>query len=76
MIYDCRKSSQTFNLVQEINLSLSNYRLVTIPPEVWYSFKTTRGQFSILANLINKSYIENEVKKNNISCKKFPYKWQ
>tara|TARA_B100000035_G_C20870837_1_gene496114 strand:- start:379 stop:846 length:468 start_codon:yes stop_codon:yes gene_type:complete len=76
VIFDDRKSSRTFNSVQEINLSLSNYHLVTIPPKVWYSFKTIKGRFSILANLIDKPYRENEVRKNNINCKKFPYKWQ
>ena len=76
VIFDNRKLSKTFNLVQEINLSLSNYHLVTIPPKVWYSFKTIKGRFSILANLIDKPYKENEVKKYNINCKKFPYKWK
>ena len=46
VIFDDRKSSRTFNSVQEINLSLSNYHLVTIPPKVWHSFKTIRSIFN------------------------------
>jgi dTDP-4-dehydrorhamnose 3,5-epimerase len=39
VLFDERKKSKTFGRYQELFLSLENYSLITIPPNIWNGFK-------------------------------------
>ena len=53
VLFDERNGSSTFGEYQEILLSLKNYNLITIPPNIWNGFKGCNDQFSIIANCLN-----------------------
>ncbi len=76
VFFDDRKQSQSYKTVQQVKLSINNYCLLTVPPKIWYSFKTTIGEFSILSNLIDTPYKPSEVEKASLDFKKIPYNWE
>ena len=53
VLYDERKTSKTNGQYQELFLSLENYSLITIPPNIWNGFKGIHQNFSIIANCLN-----------------------
>ena len=53
VLFDERKDSETKGLYQEINLSINNYSLITIPPNIWNGFKGLGNDYSIIANCLN-----------------------
>ncbi len=75
IFYDDRKQSRSHKIIQEVTLSKANYCLLTVPPMIWYSFKTIKGDFSILSNLIDTPYKPSEVEKVSLNFEKIPHKW-
>jgi len=75
VLYDERKSSKTFGEYQELFLSLENYSLITIPPNIWNGFKGLHKENSIIANCLNLPHNEKEMVRQEISDKRFNYKW-
>lgn len=74
-LFDDRKNSQTFGKYQEFNLSLENYSLISIPPNIWNGFKGLHKGHSIIANCLNLPHNEKEMVRTEISDKRFNYKW-
>lgn len=74
VLYDDRKSSSSVGQIQEIFMGTENYKLVRIPPLIWYSFKAIGDSFALIANCIDSPYDAAEsvtlVLDDNI-----PYKW-
>tara|TARA_B100001057_G_scaffold43302_1_gene38706 strand:- start:776 stop:1219 length:444 start_codon:yes stop_codon:yes gene_type:complete len=75
VLFDERKSSSTFGLYQEIFLSLDNYKLITIPPNIWNGFKGNFDKFSIIANCLNLPHNEQEMVRLDINDELFNYEW-
>lgn len=76
VIYDPRKNSKSYGLVQELVLdNMDNYCLLSIPPGLWYSFKGETKSYSLLANLIDIKHKEAIVKTIPISNEIIPYEW-
>ena len=50
VLFDQRKDSETFGLYQEILHGLENYKLITLPPNIWNGFKGLNKDHSIVAN--------------------------
>ena len=46
-LFDDRKNSETKGVYQELFLSLDNYSLITIPPNIWNGFKGLNKDYSI-----------------------------
>jgi dTDP-4-dehydrorhamnose 3,5-epimerase len=77
VIFDDRKNSSTKGIINEILLDdSSNYKLLSMPPNLWYSFSCVKSDYALLANIINQLYDPLESVslplKNNI----IPYDWK
>jgi len=75
VLFDEREKSETFGLYQELFLSLENYSLITIPPNIWNGFKGLNKGHSIIANCLNLSHNEKEMFRLDMDDKRFNYKW-
>lgn len=75
VMFDERKESVTYGLLQEIFLSLDNYSLITIPPNIWNGFKGIGVEHSIIANCLNLPHNEKEMVRIDHNDKKFDYEW-
>jgi len=74
-LFDDRKGSSTFGEYQELLLSLKNYNLITIPPNIWNGFKGCNDEFSIIANCLNLPHNEREMVRLDINDNHFKYHW-
>ena len=75
VLFDERKGSSTFGEYQELLLSLKNYNLITIPPNIWNGFKGRNDQFSIIANCLNLPHNEKEMVRLDVKDNRFKYDW-
>ena len=75
VLYDERDESETFGVYQEIIMSLDNYSLITIPPNIWNGFKGIHNNHSIIANCLNLPHNEKEMVRLNYDDIKFKYSW-
>ena len=75
VLFDERNGSSTFGEYQEILLSLKNYNLITIPPNIWNGFKGCNDQFSIIANCLNLPHNEKEMVRLDVRDNRFKYHW-
>ena len=75
VLYDERKTSKTNGQYQELFLSLENYSLITIPPNIWNGFKGIHQNFSIIANCLNLPHNEEEMVRLNTDNERFNYVW-
>ena len=74
-LFDQRENSKTFGEYQELFLSLENYALITIPPNIWNGFKGLSKGHSIIANCLDLPHNEKEMIRSSIDDKRFNYKW-
>ncbi len=77
ILYDDREHSKTRGEFQEIILdNLENYKLLSVPSKIWYSFKCISKDFSILANITDILHDPDESINLDLSTKEIPYDWQ
>ena len=62
-------------MYQELILSIEDYSLITIPPNIWNGFKGLDKNPSIIANCLNLPHNEKEMVRLNITDQKFKYDW-
>jgi len=76
VIYDDRPNSSTRGTIAEVILDDdANYNLLSIPPKVWYSFKSLSTTYSLLANVINEIHSQDESETDTLLSSKIPYSW-
>ena len=75
VLYDQRFESETFGMISEIELGRNDYKMVTIPPELWYGFKGLSEDKSIIANLIDRPHDPKESESLDIDDSSIPYNW-
>lgn len=75
VLFDERKNSETYGVYQELFLSIENYSLITIPPNIWNGFKGLNKEYSIIANCLNLPHNEREMVRSDINDKRFNYIW-
>jgi dTDP-4-dehydrorhamnose 3,5-epimerase len=76
VLFDDRVNSSTRGIVNEIILSDNeNYIRVTIPENIWYSFKCLSIDYCLLLNIANIEHKENESLHMDINNDVIPYKW-
>ena len=75
VLFDERKDSNTYGKYQEILLSLDNYSLISIPPNIWNGFKGLNKEHSIIANCLDLPHNEKEMVRKDINDKRFNYDW-
>jgi len=75
VLFDDRKNSSSKGNYQELILSLENYFLVTIPPNIWNGFKGLDKSESIIANCLTLPHDEKEMVRKEPFDKIFNYNW-
>jgi len=75
VIFDPNKKSSTYSKVQEIELGERNHVLLTIPPNVWYSFGSLNNEKAIICNLINIEHSGDTHHETELNNDIIPYKW-
>ena len=76
-IYDDRPKSKTRGNVAEYTVGRPNhYRLIHIPPMLWYGFQTLGDQPSLIANCVDQSHDPLEVETISADAGQIPYQWQ
>ncbi|MBU0683932.1 MAG: dTDP-4-dehydrorhamnose 3,5-epimerase family protein [Candidatus Omnitrophica bacterium] len=76
VLYDERENSSTYGEIQEIFMGIDKYRLVCIPPLVWYSFMALENKSALIANCTDIPHDPKEVIVTDIFDEKIPYKWE
>ena len=62
---DGRKKSKSFNKKVDILLSKKNHKIISIPPGVWFSFRSL-SSLSLVANCLNNPHSDKETLKSQI----------
>lgn len=75
VLFDDRKTSKTNGNYQELILSPENYRLITIPNNIWNGFKGLSESESIIANCLTLPHNEKEMVRKEPLDKTFNYNW-
>ena len=72
LAYICNISKKVKSIL--IGSNLSNYKLVSIPPNTWYGFKGLHNPASIIINSINSIYKTSDAKTKKLNLIKFRWK--
>lgn len=75
VLYDGRESSKTRGKIVEIELGYANYRLLTIPPGILYSFRSVTDGDSLIANCASIPHRPEESVNIDINSPQIPYEW-
>ncbi len=75
VLYDDRKDSVSNGVVQEVFIGESNYKLVTIPPNIWNGFKGISTGSSIVANCSSIAHDPYEIRRLDPIKNDIPYDW-
>ncbi len=75
VIYDGRRESSTYGVVEEIISGPDNYGLLRIPAMVWYGFQGLGHADSLIANCATIPYDPHEVERIPENADIIPYSW-
>lgn len=75
VLYDGRKESPTFGVVQELFLGPDNYLLVTVPPGIWNGFKGIGTEMALVANCASIPHDPQEIERLDPFDPAIPYDW-
>ena len=75
VIFDDRKLSKTKGHLHEIEFGADDYKLITLPPKIWYSFKGISVQPAMIANLIDQVHSPDECIVKELNDNSIPYQW-
>ena len=77
VIYDDRPSSSTKGKIVEYNLGrLENYKLVHIPPMLWYGFQALGDRTSLIANCTDHPHDPEELETLPADSNQIPFQWK
>lgn len=73
VVFDEREGSSTKGNFMEIDMGEREYKLVRVPPGLWYGFQGIGTLPALVANCTNLPYQEEEV----LRCplERIPYRW-
>lgn len=75
VLFDPRPESPTYQQVQTLKLSRSNYQRLTVPPGVWLAFKGLAEPESMLLNLASIPHDPSEADQLPIVNDLIPFVW-
>lgn len=75
VLYDDRENSITAGLFQEITLSKSNYKRLTIPPNIWMGFQGLGNGLNLLLNVADIEHDPNEQENVSPENSVIVYNW-
>lgn len=76
VLYDQRKSSPTYQRIQEIVFGQVDYQLVRVPPGVVNGFTAVGGQRALVANCADIPHDPNEITRIDPFTPTIPYDWR
>ncbi|MBQ7457251.1 MAG: dTDP-4-dehydrorhamnose 3,5-epimerase family protein [Desulfovibrio sp.] len=76
VLYDGRRETKSSGKVVEVVLGRPNYRLLTIPPMVWYAFAAATDTPSILCNAVDIPHNPEESDRKDLNDPGIPYRFQ
>jgi dTDP-4-dehydrorhamnose 3,5-epimerase len=77
VIYDNRPLSNTQGNIAEYELGRPNhYRLVHIPPMLWYGFQTLGDHTALITNCADQPYDPEETESLPVDSNEIPYQWK
>jgi len=76
VLYDDRKDSSSYGIIEEYFLSPENYYLLTVPPKVWNGWKAYGVTESIVANCADYPHDPKEIIRRPPNDDYFPYDWK
>ncbi len=76
VFYDHREKSPTKGQFFEIEISQDNYQLIQVPPQLWYSFKTTSEVDSMIVNCTDIQHKPDECINIPLEDPTIPYQWK
>ena len=77
VIYDDRLMSSTNGKIAEYELGRpEHYKLVHIPPMLWYGFHALENQSSMIANCTDQPYDPKETESLPANSEQIPYQWE
>ena len=77
VIYDNRPTSNTKGKILEYELGRpEHYRLIRIPPMVWYGFQALGNQTSLIANCTDLPHDPEESESLPANSNQIPYQWK
>ena len=75
-LYDARKNSKTFGLIQEVYLGEHNYVQVTVPPGVWNGFMGLGAEEAPVINFTDIPHDPHEIHRCDPHENDIPYSWK
>lgn len=77
VLFDNRVNSESRGEINEIILDdKENYVRVTVPENIWYSFKCTSNGYCLLLNIANIKHDLGESLQMDLNNNIIPYKWE
>ena len=77
VIYDARPHSSTQGKVKEYELGRhQNYKLIQIPPMLWYGFQALDNQTALIANCADQRHNPEEAESLSSDSDQIPYQWK
>jgi len=77
VIYDDRPNSNTHRKIAQYKLGRpKDYRLIHIPPMLWYGFQGIGDQTSMIANCTDLSHDPEEMESLSADTSQIPYQWE
>ena len=73
VLYDDRLNSKTNGQFMDVTLSLKNYHRLTVPPNIWFGFKSLSAEPSLIVNVADLKHDINEINRQEIA--EFCYIW-
>ena len=77
VVYDDRPNSNTHGEITEYRLGRpDNYKLIHIPPMLWYGFQGIVDQTSMIANYTDLPHDPEEMESLSADTSQIPYQWK
>jgi dTDP-4-dehydrorhamnose 3,5-epimerase len=77
VIYDSRPDSKTQGQIKEYELGRPNhYKMLQIPPMLWYGFQTLGDQTALIANCPDQPHDPGDTESLPFYSSQIPYKWK
>ncbi len=76
VLYDARKESSSYGQILELVLGRqNNYKLLCIPPYVWYGFSNRGDQTALICNCTDIPHAPQEAQQKDKEDAAIPYTW-
>ncbi|MBM15173.1 MAG: dTDP-4-dehydrorhamnose 3,5-epimerase [Nitrospina sp.] len=77
VIYDARLDSGTKGNIKEYEVGRpNNYKLIQIPPMLWYGFQALDNQTALIANCVDRPHDPREDESLSSESDQIPYQWK